>query len=174
MNIRKWSTLQFTPRNLGNFRVTSRGSSASEYVVPYVRRLARDLEICKCRHEQYDSGRLEGGISSATMVSQRSDTQNVRSSLANAPALHRRWRLRPSGRRIKGCLRNTQTSASLATPTERLAPRCLLPVFCIRIVDDRCDGGSSMMVHYPRDMVGYGATPLEARWPGDARIALNS
>ena len=29
-----------------------------------------------------------------------------------------------------------------------------------------------MTVHYPRDMVGYGATPLEARWPGDARIAL--
>jgi len=47
--------------------------------------------------------------------------------------------------------------------TERLAPRCLLPVFCIRIVDDRCDGGSLMTVHYPRDMVGYGATPLEAR-----------
>jgi peptidoglycan/xylan/chitin deacetylase (PgdA/CDA1 family) len=47
-----------------------------------------------------------------------------------------------------------------------------LPVFCIQIVDDRCDGGSSMTVPYPRDMVGYGATPLEARWPGDARIAL--
>jgi len=29
-----------------------------------------------------------------------------------------------------------------------------------------------MTVHYPREMVGYGATPLEARWPGDARIAL--
>src|SRR5271169_3317618 len=29
-----------------------------------------------------------------------------------------------------------------------------------------------MTVPYPRDMVGYGATPLEARWPGDARIAL--
>ena len=29
-----------------------------------------------------------------------------------------------------------------------------------------------MTAHYPRDMVGYGATPLEARWPGDARIAL--
>jgi allantoinase len=29
-----------------------------------------------------------------------------------------------------------------------------------------------MTVHYPRDMVGYGATPLEAHWPGNARIAL--
>ncbi|MCR9070584.1 MAG: allantoinase PuuE [Alphaproteobacteria bacterium] len=25
---------------------------------------------------------------------------------------------------------------------------------------------------YPRDMVGYGRTPLDPRWPGDARIAL--
>ena len=25
---------------------------------------------------------------------------------------------------------------------------------------------------YPRDMVGYGAAPPEARWPGDARLAL--
>ena len=29
-----------------------------------------------------------------------------------------------------------------------------------------------MTVPYLRDMVGYGATPLEARWPRDARIAL--
>ena len=25
---------------------------------------------------------------------------------------------------------------------------------------------------YPRDLVGYGRTPPHARWPGDARIAL--
>src|SRR5258705_11204260 len=25
---------------------------------------------------------------------------------------------------------------------------------------------------YPRDLVGYGATPPKARWPGGARIAL--
>jgi putative urate catabolism protein len=29
-----------------------------------------------------------------------------------------------------------------------------------------------MMSSYPRDMVGYGAHPPHARWPGDARIAL--
>jgi putative urate catabolism protein len=28
------------------------------------------------------------------------------------------------------------------------------------------------MACYPRDMVGYGATPPEAQWPGDARLAL--
>jgi len=28
------------------------------------------------------------------------------------------------------------------------------------------------MAFYPRDMVGYGATPPEAQWPGDARLAL--
>lgn len=26
--------------------------------------------------------------------------------------------------------------------------------------------------HYPRDMMGYGPTPPHARWPGDARIAV--
>jgi allantoinase len=26
--------------------------------------------------------------------------------------------------------------------------------------------------HYPRDMIGYGATPPHARWPGGARVAL--
>src|ERR1700684_4118124 len=26
--------------------------------------------------------------------------------------------------------------------------------------------------HYPRDLVGYGRHPPHARWPGDARIAL--
>jgi len=25
---------------------------------------------------------------------------------------------------------------------------------------------------YPRDMIGYGAEPPNARWPGEARIAL--
>lgn len=29
------------------------------------------------------------------------------------------------------------------------------------------------MRRYPRDMHGYGATPPEAHWPGDARIAVN-
>jgi putative urate catabolism protein len=29
-----------------------------------------------------------------------------------------------------------------------------------------------MTAHYIRDMIGYGATPPDARWPGDARIAL--
>ncbi len=28
------------------------------------------------------------------------------------------------------------------------------------------------MADYPRDMVGYGAQPPHARWPGDARVAL--
>jgi allantoinase len=28
------------------------------------------------------------------------------------------------------------------------------------------------MADYPRDMIGYGATPPQARWPGDARLAL--
>ena len=28
------------------------------------------------------------------------------------------------------------------------------------------------MSDYPRDLVGYGASPPQARWPGDARIAL--
>ncbi len=26
---------------------------------------------------------------------------------------------------------------------------------------------------YPRDMIGYGATPPEANWPGGARLALS-
>jgi putative urate catabolism protein len=29
-----------------------------------------------------------------------------------------------------------------------------------------------MMSDYPRDMVGYGANPPHAKWPGDARVAL--
>ncbi|MFC5512360.1 allantoinase PuuE [Massilia jejuensis] len=29
-----------------------------------------------------------------------------------------------------------------------------------------------MPLHYPRDLVGYGRTPPHARWPGEARIAL--
>jgi peptidoglycan/xylan/chitin deacetylase (PgdA/CDA1 family) len=28
------------------------------------------------------------------------------------------------------------------------------------------------MSHYPRDMVGYGQNPPHAKWPGNARIAL--
>ncbi|MEM9188346.1 MAG: allantoinase PuuE [Myxococcota bacterium] len=28
-------------------------------------------------------------------------------------------------------------------------------------------------MHYPRDLVGYGAEPPHAQWPGDARIALS-
>ncbi len=28
------------------------------------------------------------------------------------------------------------------------------------------------MSDYPRDMIGYGATPPHAQWPGGARIAL--
>ena len=26
--------------------------------------------------------------------------------------------------------------------------------------------------HYPRDLIGYGRTPLHPQWPGKARIAL--
>ena len=26
--------------------------------------------------------------------------------------------------------------------------------------------------HYPRDLIGYGATPPDPRWPGGARLAL--
>ena len=26
--------------------------------------------------------------------------------------------------------------------------------------------------HYPRDMTGYGRTPPQAQWPGNARIAV--
>ena len=26
---------------------------------------------------------------------------------------------------------------------------------------------------YPRDMIGYGATPPAANWPGSARLALS-
>src|ERR1044071_6000902 len=29
-----------------------------------------------------------------------------------------------------------------------------------------------MTLSYPRDMIGYGVIPPEARWPGNARIAL--
>ena len=29
-----------------------------------------------------------------------------------------------------------------------------------------------MTTPYPRDMIGYGATPPHAQWPGEARIAL--
>jgi allantoinase len=29
-----------------------------------------------------------------------------------------------------------------------------------------------MSLHYPRDLIGYGAQPPHPRWPGDARIAL--
>ena len=28
------------------------------------------------------------------------------------------------------------------------------------------------MSHYPRDMIGYGRTPPHAKWPGDARVAV--
>ena len=28
-------------------------------------------------------------------------------------------------------------------------------------------------MHYPRDLVGYGAKPPKVRWPGNARVALN-
>src|SRR5260370_27870934 len=30
----------------------------------------------------------------------------------------------------------------------------------------------AMTTPYPRDMIGYGAEPPHARWPGEARIAL--
>src|SRR6202011_3464541 len=32
--------------------------------------------------------------------------------------------------------------------------------------------GSRMSISYPRDMIGYGATPPDAQWPGAARLAL--
>jgi hypothetical protein len=28
------------------------------------------------------------------------------------------------------------------------------------------------MADYPRDLIGYGATPPHAQWPNDARIAV--
>src|SRR5260370_40356389 len=33
-------------------------------------------------------------------------------------------------------------------------------------------GRDAMTTAYPRDMIGYGAEPPHAQWPGDARIAL--
>ena len=33
-------------------------------------------------------------------------------------------------------------------------------------------GETAVTAPYVRDMIGYGATPPDARWPGDARIAL--
>jgi putative urate catabolism protein len=33
-------------------------------------------------------------------------------------------------------------------------------------------GGEAMATHYPRDLVGYGRTPPDPRWPDDARIAV--
>ena len=30
----------------------------------------------------------------------------------------------------------------------------------------------SIEQNYPRDMVGYGANPPDAKWPGNARIAV--
>src|ERR1700693_1951011 len=32
--------------------------------------------------------------------------------------------------------------------------------------------GGAMTTPYPRDMIGYGAEPPHAQWPGEARIAL--
>ena len=29
-----------------------------------------------------------------------------------------------------------------------------------------------MSTPYPRDLIGYGATPPDPRWPGDARLAV--
>jgi peptidoglycan/xylan/chitin deacetylase (PgdA/CDA1 family) len=29
-----------------------------------------------------------------------------------------------------------------------------------------------MSEHYPRDMIGYGGTPPDPRWPGEARLAV--
>jgi peptidoglycan/xylan/chitin deacetylase (PgdA/CDA1 family) len=31
----------------------------------------------------------------------------------------------------------------------------------------------AVSAHYPRDMIGYGATPPHPHWPGEARIALS-
>src|SRR5437660_327683 len=32
--------------------------------------------------------------------------------------------------------------------------------------------GEPMTMPYPRDLIGYGAEPPHAQWPGEARIAL--
>jgi putative urate catabolism protein len=34
------------------------------------------------------------------------------------------------------------------------------------------DGGVMADANYPRDLIGYGRTPPDPRWPGDARIAV--
>src|SRR3712207_4864542 len=36
----------------------------------------------------------------------------------------------------------------------------------------RNDFGAEQNERYPRDLIGYGANPLHAHWPNDARIAL--
>jgi hypothetical protein len=110
LNVRKWSALQLTgqPPAISEIFVQPGGRQRERVVVPYFRRRAKALQRPPRTIRQWS---IRARDSSATTVSQRSDTQNVRSILANAPALHRGRRLRPSARRIKGCLRNTQTSS---------------------------------------------------------------
>src|SRR5271169_5231184 len=59
--------------------------------------------------------------------------------------------------------RRSQGSRLQSTPTVAYS-RCPSPA---RIVP-----GERLMTDYPRDMVGYGAAPPQAQWPGGARIAL--
>ena len=46
-----------------------------------------------------------------------------------------------------------------------------MSIFCVRTTK-LGSTGKYMSDHYPRDMVGYGPTPPEPRWPGGARIAV--
>jgi putative urate catabolism protein len=52
---------------------------------------------------------------------------------------------------------------------DRLSDACILAVR----FSEACFQGSDMhLTHYPRDLIGYGARPPLANWPGGARIAV--
>ena len=62
---------------------------------------------------------------------------------------------------------------AIAEPDGHLMCRCSFLRGVIRLTGGAdAMTGAQMQSQYPRDLVGYGATPPHPRWPGDARIAV--
>src|SRR5687767_9476386 len=74
------------------------------------------------------------------------------------------WRSRRSP--ISRCCSCAARAASATTPPSR-SPRRTPPSGL-----GHFSPLSKTFVHYPRDLIGYGAKPPKAKWPGGARVAL--
>src|SRR5262249_16887095 len=116
-------------------------------------------------------------------ISFRCTTTKVDGSVSNGTvtfSAENRWAVGPTARAMRaGASGRSGTRAASAIKRTRSGFMCsgiLDPPACCARIQDRISipkvERPTMPETYPRDLIGYGRTPPDPRWPGNARVAV--